>query len=1034
MDLESHSEIAPERRVLLCPNRGIGRELLRSLVLKRRGWVGLEIATPESLANDLLAIDLARDGMTVIDELDRRALIDEAIDEALEAEDRTLLGKLREGVGFRDAVANAVDALRLAGIGPETLRSAKLEDGEKRDALAEILGRYEARLSATRQVDIAVVFRRAIAKIEAGAQPVAGGRLLLLSHLRTRGLSGRFVRLLAEQGAKVLSWNDPAGLPTPAMLGARLAERGDGAPADHPPRLAFLHAVADAPPAGPDDPAIELFAAGSVTDELREALRRVVAADRRWDEVEIVATDPVAYGCALDALATRLGIPVTYAVGLPIERTRQGRAAAAYLRWIQEDFPAAILRQLLESGDVRPPRDDAPWGDRLARRLRRLRVGWGRDRFRETIDSALRWVDQAPAEPEDDWRSAEEIAEQRARERAELETLRDLVDEILAATPPVPDRLGRGAARLSPAALAEGLLAFLAFVPHRMPIEAEAHTRLVERLERIAARLTRETAFGSALTILRSHLDLRVPSPGSEGPLPWSSAGGALHLSDVDHGGWTGRPMTFVVGLDAERFPGAGIQDPILLDEDRRRLDPEALPTSADRLAERRWSLAALLARLSGTVTLSYAAWSASEGREVAPAADLLQAFRLREGDPTLDYRAFHGAVAPVACPVPRAGGRLDASDVWLGALSDPVDAILLAGLPAVRRAFPRLDRGLEARAARESPAFTPFDGRIEPRPEVLDPRRSGRVLSSSTLETLGACPLRYLYKKVLGVEKPDDPELDPGAWLESRHRGSLLHDVYEIALQRARDRGIDFAHPTFAELALGVLHEQVDRYRGKVPVPSEVVLRDEVTRLEADVRSFVRMIRERPPDWIDVEKGFGFGRDVEPVEVDVPGGRVQVCGRIDRVDREGERLVIVDYKSGSTYKYGARDGTWSGGRHLQHLVYSRVARLLYGREVARMEYWFPTVKGENQRAPYPVESLADGDQVLEALCETIAQGSFVPTEDAHDCKFCDYKEICRVKVGQWGKMESPPAAWGKEHGPALEEYGLLRVLRSLDS
>lgn len=57
---------------------------------------------------------------------------------------------------------------------------------------------------------------------------------------------------------------------------------------------------------------------------------------RRWDEVEIVATDPIAYGCALDALASRLGIPVTYAVGLPTERTRQGRATVAYLRWIQE--------------------------------------------------------------------------------------------------------------------------------------------------------------------------------------------------------------------------------------------------------------------------------------------------------------------------------------------------------------------------------------------------------------------------------------------------------------------------------------------------------------------------------------------------------------------------------------------------------------------------------------------------------------------------------------------------------------------------
>lgn len=1015
------TDAPPERVVLLAPNRGVGREMLRSRTRAGAGWIGIEVGTPESLAQDLIAIDLAAERLAPVDDLDRRALIDEAIDRALEGVD-SAFGDLREGVGFRDALANAVEALRLAGIDPAALRGAELEDDAKQAALAEVLERFEAAFADGRLVDSADLFRRAIAKLEQDGA-ATDERLLLLPHLRTRGLSGRFVRLLADGGAESLGWTPPAGLDLPAVL-------GDGG--GEPPRLAFLHAVTDAPLPTPSDPALELFAAGSVTDELREVLRRTVAAGRRWDEVEIVATDPVAYGCALDALATRLGIPVTYAVGLPIDRTRQGRAAAAYLQWIQEDFPAAILRQLLEAGDVRPPDDDASWGDQLARRLRTLRVGWGRDRYRDTIERRLQWLDEAPPEPANEWRSAEELAEARTRERAELETLRALVDAILAATPPVPDRLGRGAARTSPAALARGLLALLAFVPHGAPVEAEAHGRLVERLERIAARLTRVTAFGSALTILRSHLDLRVPSPGTEGPLPWSSAGGALHLSDLEHGGWTGRPMTFVVGLDAERFPGAGIQDPILLDEDRRRLDPEALPSSADRLAERRWELAALLARLSGTVTLSYAAWSAAEGREVAPAADLLQAFRLREGDPTLDYRAFHAAVAPVACPVPRDGGRLDAADVWLGALSDPTDAILLAGLPAVRGAFPRLDRGLVGRAARESPEFTAFDGRIEPRPD-LDPRESGRLVSNSSLETLGACPVRYFYKKVLRVEKPDDPELEPSRWLESRHVGSLLHDVYELALVRARERGIDVDDPAFEALAQAVLGEQVERYRTKVPVPSEVVFRDEVARLESDVRSFVRMVREHRPAWIEVERVFGYGGGGDPVEVPVPGGTLRVCGRIDRIDRTEDGLVVIDYKSGGTWGYSAVEGTWHGGRHLQHLLYTRVAERLYGEPVDRMEYHFPSVRGQNEVRRYEVSRLREGEAVLEAILDHVATGRFVPSENESDCKYCDYKAICRVQVDDWNAIDSPPVEWAKTRWKELGAYEKLRWLRELD-
>ena len=46
--------------------------------------------------------------------------------------------------------------------------------------------------------------------------------------------------------------------------------------------------------------------------------------------------------------------------------------------------------------------------------------------------------------------------------------------------------------------------------------------------------------------------------------------GGCLHVAHVLAGGHSGRPHTFIVGLDDGRFPGVGLQDPILLDEERR--------------------------------------------------------------------------------------------------------------------------------------------------------------------------------------------------------------------------------------------------------------------------------------------------------------------------------------------------------------------------------------------------------------------------------------------------------------------------------
>jgi hypothetical protein len=1035
----------------------VGREILRRLALEGAGWIGFEHSTPASLAQELVAFDLAGEGFSLIDELQQRAIADEALDAAL-AGDVGRLATLGEGVGFRDAVANAIEALRLAGVGPKDIRAAALDDASKQQALAAVFEGYERGLIERRFVDQADLFRRAIAAIEADGLPDA--RILLMPDLRTRGLAGRFVEAVATRGAEVLPAVRIPGLPAPTVL----STNGDGAEgADlHAPRLAWLHAVSDA--LGPladnpeldlfasasaaDDVELQLFAAGSATDELREALRRVLASGRRWDEVEIVTTDPIVYGCALDALATRLGIPVTYAVGVPLERARQGRAANAYLRWIQEDFPAAILRELLENGDVRPylgrekpgndgeeaDRDRGPSGERLARRLRYLRVGWGRERYLETIDAALRWLDEAPPEPEDDPRPVEQIAESRAREREELVALRSLVDAILRATPAVPDRLGRGPRRVSPAAIARGLIGFLTYVPAPTPVEREARERLVERLERVAQTLTRETAIGSALAILRGAIDLRIPSPGTEGPLPWSSAGGAIHLADIEHGGWTGRPLTFVVGLDAERWPGTGIQDPILLDDDRAALAPEALPSSAERLDEARWMLAALLARLRGTVTLSYAAWDALDGREVAPAPEILQAFRLQMRDPYLTYEDLHRALRPVRGPLPHDAARLDESDAWLGALHDTGRGILLAGLDAVRAAHLSLDQGLVARDARLSPEFTPWDGRIEPRPDKLDPRHSDTVLYSTILEDLGACPLRYLYSKILRAKPPEDPEYDPSAWLNALQRGGLLHGVYEHTLRRARDEGIAIEGTPFESLAREELGKQIARYRLTVPVPSAAILAAETAELEAEVSSFVRMVREHPRRWLEFELRFGYGRGAGPVEIPVPGGMIKLSGKIDRID-EGESggIVVVDYKTGKTYGYQARHGTWHGGRHLQHLVYSRVVAQERQQEVEQFEYWFPTSRGQNEIRPYPGSHGPAGDRVLEAICELLASGAFGPTDDPDDCIYCDYKKICRAEVDDWRKVVSPPAEWGQEHGSAAEALKHFRALRELD-
>lgn len=1023
-----------DRKVIVCRTGGEGRELLRQLALRAGSWVGFEATTTRKLAITVAGPALAARGIRLTDPFDEEGLLDEAIDEVLLGGEEDEHARLARGVGMRRALARAVTTLRLAGVPAGRLAAGALTDPAKARILSGVLGAYEGRLRQRDLTDAAGVYRAAARVLRAGeeagrADALQGRRVYLAPEIERRGLAGRFLSALLRRGAEVLEADPVRGLAAPPSLVWRAAERAAS-------RLSHLHeveeapaAVREAPPAAEAAPAatLDIFVANSVEAELREVMRRARERGLGWDEVEIVATDPAVYGSALHALAERLGVPVTFATGLPVERTRPGRVAAAYFRWIEGGFDAGVVRTLLYASDLAAPRPNE-WirGATLARRLRSLRIGWGRDRYLPAIERGLRETDDLPARKYD---TPEKLERRRRRRRSELRALRDLLAPALRATPPVAMDAGPGAVPVSPARVARGLRRFLRGTTPGSSVDDTARSRMERVLERIEATLARETDYRAAAAIVRRHLSFPVPAPRADGSAPWSSAGGALYLTDIGNGGRTGRRATFVVGLDAHRLGGASVQDPYLLDGDRLRLSGADLPLSTDRLRERRFRLAALFARLRGSVCLSYAAWDPAEARAVSPSAELLQAFRLMRGDPAATFKDLERHVRERAGLVPRRAVRLDSTDVWMAALER--EGRLLAGEELVRGAFPAIDAGLRARDALNGDLVTSFHGKIAPRPE-LDPRHNPlRSVSASALGTLGACAKRYFYGYVLGVRSPDDPEYDPETWLDALRRGGVLHRVYERALNEARKRGIDHGDLEFESLVAAILGEEVLRAARDVPAPSDVVRARQEEDLARDVESFVAMIRDEPPSWIATELGFGF-RDEEPVPFPSSSGPVMVRGAIDRLDRVPGGLRVVDYKTGRAYGFGSRTGIYDGGRRLQHVVYTTVAGLLHDETTERMEYQFPTRRGENRRITYSAEDLVSGAELVSRLLDLVARGHFLPTDDATDCRFCDYKPVCRVPETDFGSI-SPLADWVKERINEAPELRGLRLVRNWD-
>lgn len=1014
------------RKLVVAPNFAAGRELLRRLALSGGGWIGFEVTTPHRLAQRLALAKLETDGVRLLDSFEEQALLDEALDSVLPTE-KGVLAELSEGVGFREKMHGAILALRLAGIGPRELDAARFAQWRKRLFLLRVLQRYERLLAERHRADVAHTLRTALDALEDAGSTlpavVDADVVVLLPGLGTRGLQGQLIQALGARGAKVLETDPVVGLDVPERVlqakcrpprSATSFLYGPEAMAEAADPEAIAEAADPVQDEAPVPVSVELFGAASVDAELREVVRRIVDAGLSWDEVEIVASDPEVYGSALHALGRRLGIPVTYAVGLPIGRTRTGRVVQAYLDWIEEGFQAHVIRRLLEAGDLRPPRShgaQAPAA--LARRFRSLRIGWGRLRYRDQIREALAGTDALEAHKAE---TPEGLQRRRDRVRSELEALRSILFPTLKATPAVPDRMDEGGASVSPAEVARGLATFLRRVPRGRGPDRAAREEVARILERIEATLHRRTEFRAAVSILRGHLDIRVRpelvGDDEDGAgAPWSSMGGALHLSDLEHGGFTGRPAVFLVGMDAERIPGGGVQDPVLLDSDRRVLGRD-LPTSSELLRERIFRLASLFARLRGAVTMSFGAWQATEARSVGPSSVMLQALRLSRRDDGLTFRDLHHALGRVVSAVPAPGRpHLDSDDLWMSSL-DAGD-VLRHGRAAVRAAFPRLDAGLQAHAARLDGTPSSVHGVVRARPERLDPRRNEEiVLSASRLEALGACPLRYLHASVLRVYPPDDPEHDPDLWLDARERGSLLHRVFDSALREAKEAGIRLEDPAFEALALERLAEGIVRLRREVPTPGEGTLARERAALAEDVRSFVRMVRESAPQYAALELRFGLGDDA-PVELPLQEGAVRLRGAIDRVDHDLAGLHVIDYKTGAPYGY--ENGVFAGGRRLQHAVYAHVAEERLQNDVVDGQYHFPTRRGQNQAFVYGRSDLAPVTDLLEIMLDGVAAGHFVPTNDKDDCKFCDFAPVCRARSVEWGGIVSPLAEWSEE-------------------
>jgi RecB family exonuclease len=552
--------------------------------------------------------------------------------------------------------------------------------------------------------------------------------------------------------------------------------------------------------------------------------------------------------------------------------------------------------------------------------------------------------------------------------------------------------------------------------------------------------------------------------------------GGAVHVGALD--AMAGLPFRFVAipGLVEGGYPGVFRPDPFLLDSEREALRIEesgrlpvpppspsrprkgspsqlslfppregpaertasrpapapgaelpGLVTAQDRLAEARRVFHRALSQATERLVLSYPRADARTGRERLPSL-------------------FFAAAASTLAGRPLAGAELeqlvveDALDRL--PLEDAVDAgerdrvrvrrdeaaptAIAAGSPFFRQS--RL-----ASQARWSGRLTRYDGLVvaegdEALARHLDPLAARYPVSASRLATYARCGFLYLLQNVLRLRPAPEPE--ERRRIEPLERGDLFHKVAERFLRERRERGelplqdSEAARERLAEMA----EEALEGLVAGSPPRFRLLWEREKRRFHETVQGWLGRevsagARSVPAHF---EVAFGLDRaaadgephDPDPVAIDLGDGRsLRVSGKIDRIDRREDGLVLRDYKTGRAPKDDG--GVFRGGRQLQIPFYVLAAEKLFPGQ-AVVDAFLDYVDGGRQVAFRP--ELARGPafrELLRRLVDLVARGVFVQEPTA--CDFCDFTAVCGPKA----LLERRQAI--KVRDRALQEYLRLR-------
>ena len=319
-------------------------------------------------------------------------------------------------------------------------------------------------------------------------------------------------------------------------------------------------------------------------------------------------------------------------------------------------------------------------------------------------------------------------------------------------------------------------------------------------------------------------------------------------------------------------------------------------------------------------------------------------------------------------------------------------------------------------------PRFEPPKTRLSrmDKDETIREKLASMAFSPSALETYLNCPLRFFYQRILGLDVRDRLEADPDAG----ELGGLLHQA--LFRLYGEDKPAVPA-PGNLEVRLDtILREEYSR--GGFD-PGSGIGRMRLWMFQRRLTDFVsrdvEQMRERGTRLLGLEKEYRAEITVTDLENPVP-----LTGRLDRMEKEGSLVRVVDYKSGGHFRASSKDGIPEEAPELHGLpeekyteVLGKMARDLKGFQLyaymtmlqvkdevspehLAAEYVFLRETGEkNRREPVFKPSLSPeerAEQITRFRChldsllrDIFLRPDFIPIPNEQYCKHCPFRTQC---------------------------------------